>query len=300
MSEKAKLTFLGTGGMMPTQERSHPSFFLSYGKEGILVDCGEGTQLQFRKAGIPVSKITKILITHRHGDHTFGLPGLFRTLAMAGYKKKLEIYGPKNIKKIINGIFEAFGSTTEYPIEVKDVLGKFLETPEFVLSAASMTHGQPCNAYSFTLKGKTRIDKAKLKKYKIKEGPHLQDLKAGKNISFNGKSYKAKDLTFQDESKKISFVLDTSMNGKIIPFVKDSDLFVCESAFGEELANKANNYDHLTCVQAAEIAKKSKTKKLALVHISERYSKNSHLLLTQAKKNFKNTFIPKDLDSVIV
>lgn len=300
MSGRIKVTFLGTGGMIPTEDRSHPAFFLSYGNEGILVDCGEGTQVQFRKAGLNVNKITKILLTHRHGDHTFGLPGLFRTLAMSGYKKKLLIYGPKGIKKTIEGIFQAFGSTTEYGIEIKEVLGKFLETKDFEISAEKMVHGPLCNAYSFVLKGNNRFDKKKLKKFKIKEGPHLADLKNKGHISYNGKKYSLKQLTFMEQGKKVSFVLDTSMNNRIVPFVKDSDLLVCESGFGEELTKKANEYMHLTSAQAGEIAKKAKVKKLYLVHISERYGKNNKPLLEQAKKRFANTSMPSDLDSVEV
>src|SRR3989338_2292920 len=298
MTEEIKVTFLGTGGMIPTEKRNHPAFFLNCGSEGILVDCGEGTQIQFRKAGLNVNKITKILLTHRHGDHTFGLPGLFRTLAMLGYKKKLIIYGPKGIKKTINGMFEAFGTTTEYEIEVKEVLGKFLDTPSFYLEAERMTHGPLCNAYSFVLKGNIRIDKKKLKKLGIKEGKHLSDLKKKGYMVYNGKKYSAKNLAFAEEGKKISFVLDTSFNNRIIPFVKNADLFVCESGFGEELSKKADEYMHLTSTQAGNIAKKANVKKLGLVHISERYEKNADLLLAQAKKQFKNTFLAEDMDIV--
>lgn len=298
MTEKIKVTFLGTGGMIPTEKRNHPAFFLSCGNEGILVDCGEGTQIQFRKAKISPTKITRILLTHRHGDHTFGLPGLFRTLAMLGYKKKLIIYGPTGIKKVIDGMFKAFGSTTEYPIEVKEVNGKFFESGDFYLEAERMVHGQICNAYSFVIKGSNRIDKKKLKKFGIKEGRHLSDLKKKGYMVYNGKKYSAKSLTFTEEGKKVSFVLDTAFNNKIIPFVKNANLFVCESGFGEELSEKADGYMHLTSTQAGNIAKKAAVKKLGLVHISERYEKNSNVLLTQAKKQFKNTFLAEDLDVV--
>ena len=298
MTEKIRLTFLGTGGMIPTENRNHPAFFLSYSNEGILVDCGEGTQLQFRKAGLNMNKITRILLTHRHGDHTFGLPGLFRTLAMSNYKKKLLIYGPKGIKKTIDGIFQAFGDTTEYKIEVREVLGKFFEARDFFLSAERMTHGPLCNSYSFVLKGNKRIDKKKLRRLGIKEGSHLGHLKQKGHMLYNGKRYNLKDLVFMEDGKKISFVLDTSMNNRIVPFVRNSDLLVCESGFGEELSEKANEYMHLTSSQAGKIAKNAKVKKLYLVHISERYEKNSKLLLTQARKHFKNTFLPRDLDVV--
>ena len=296
MTEKVKITFLGTGGMIPTEKRNHPAFFLSYGNEGILVDCGEGTQIQLRKAKISPTKITKILLTHRHGDHTFGLPGLFRTLAMLGYKKKLVIYGPRGIKKTIDGIFQAFGDTTEYEIEVKEILGKFLETKEFAISAEQMVHGPLCNAYSFLVKGNTKLDKKKLKKFKIKDGKHLSELKQKGYMNYEGKKYVLKNLAIEEDDKKVSFVLDTAFNDRIVPFVKDSDVLVCESGFGEELAEKAKAYMHLTSVEAGKIAKKANVKKLCLVHISERYEKNSSDLLKQAKKHFRNTILPNDLD----
>jgi ribonuclease Z len=300
MTEKIKVTFLGTGGMIPTEKRNHPAFFLSYANEGILVDCGEATQIQFRKARISPNKITRILLTHRHGDHTFGLPGLFRTLAMGGYKKKLLIYGPSGIKKTIENIFLAFGSTTEYEIEVKEVMGKFFETNDFYLEAEAMSHGPKCNAYSFILKEKSRIDKKKMRKLKIKEGKHLSGLKEKGYLIYNGKKYLASNLLFKESGKKISFVMDTSMNNRIIPFVQNANLLVCEASFGEELSEKAADYMHLTSTQAGEIAKKAKVKKMIITHISERYEKNSKILLNEAKKHFRNTFLVNDLDVIEV
>ena len=300
MTEKIKITFLGTGGMIPDEKRNHPAFLLTSQTENILVDCGEGTQVQFRKARLNPCKITKILITHWHGDHTFGLPGLLRTLSASGYKKKLNIYGPRGFKRHMNEMFKAFGKTTEFEIKIKEVSGKFFENEDFYLEAESMVHVQPCNAYSFVLKGKTRIDKSKLKKYKIKSGRYLQKLKQGKSISYKGKKYKAKDLTFKDSGKKVSFVLDTVMNNKIVGFVKNSDVLVCESTFSKELESKAREYKHLTSKQAGEIAKKSKVKELYLVHLSQRYSKDNKRVLSEARKIFKKTHIPKDLDVVLV
>jgi len=155
-----------------------------------------------------------------------------------------------------------------------------------------MSHGTPCNAYSFIRKGQIKIDKQKLKKYKIKEGPHLKKLKAGKDITYNGKKYSAKNLTYTEKPQKISFVLDTSLNEKITAFVRNSDAFVCESSYIDELRDLAKRQ------QAAEIAKNAKVGKLFLVHISQRYEKNLGQVLNEAKKIFRNTVIPKDLDSV--
>ena len=163
-----------------------------------------------------------------------------------------------------------------------------------------MTHGIPCNAYSFVRKGKIRIDKRKLKKFKIKEGRHLSNLKEGKNIIYNGKRYLAKNLAYHENEKKISIVLDTSLNNKIAPLVKNSDVFICESSFHSELGKKAKEYQHLTAEQTADIAKKAKVKRLILTHISQRYNKNQEKILREAKKIFRNVYLAKDLDVIEV
>ena len=106
MSEKIKIKFLGTSAQIPTVKRNHSAILLTYGEENILVDCGEGTQRQIRLAKLNPCKITKILITHKHGDHTFGLPGLISTLNVSEYKKTLEIYGPKGIKKFLGDFLD--------------------------------------------------------------------------------------------------------------------------------------------------------------------------------------------------
>lgn len=295
-----KITFLGTADQIPSAERNHSAILLTYDGENILVDCGEGTQRQFRKAKLNPCKITRILITHWHGDHVLGIPGLLQTLSLSGYNKTLFIYGPKGTKEFIRDLLLVFGFKRKYKIEVEEVDGKFFETKDFYLEAEKMSHGIPCNAYNFVKKGLIRIDKIKLKKSKLPNGPLLQKLKQGKDISYEGKKYLAKNLTFAEGDKKISFVLDTLDNKKIVPFVKNSDLLICESSFGDELKEQAKEHLHLTSKQAGEIAKKSKSKKLILTHLSQRYEKNPKKILNEAKKIFKNSFLVKDLDVVEV
>lgn len=293
-----KLTFLGTSAAIPSAKKNHTAILLTYYGENILVDCGEGTQRQFRKAGLNPCKTTRILITHWHADHILGIPGLIKTLALSGYNKTLFIYGPKGTKIMMKGLLKLFTFKGEYPIKVEEVDGKFFEAKEFYLKAKKMTHTVPCNAYVFVRKSQIRIDKQKLKKTKLPSGPLLRKLKQGKNISHKGKKYLAKDLTFLERGKKISFVLDTSMNRQVSIFVKDSDLLICEANFGLEDKSKAEEYKHLTASQAAEIAKKSKSKKLLLTHLSQRYEGNPKKILDEAKKVFKNSYLVKDLDVV--
>jgi ribonuclease Z len=293
-----KITFLGTADSVPSARRNHTAILLNYEGENILVDCGEGTQRQFRRARLNPCRTTRILITHWHADHILGIPGLLKTLALSGYKKKLYIYGPRRTKIYMNALLKLFGIGRDYPIEVRDISGKFLETKDFYIEAESMTHGIPCNAYKFVKKGQVRIDKTKLKKSKLPGVPLLQKLKKGKNITYKGKKYLAKNLTYREDDKKISFVLDTSLNKKIVPFVKNSDILICESSFDSELLHKAKEHKHLTAKQAAEIAKKSKSKKLFLTHVSQRYDRGTGKILKEAKKIFKSSHLPDDLDSV--
>ncbi len=296
-----KLTFLGTAASIPTVSRNHTAMLLTYQGENILVDCGEGTQRQFRKAGLNPCKITRILITHWHGDHVLGIPGLLQTLALTGYVKTLYIYGPKGTKDFLKKISSIFAFINKLKIEVKEVKeGKFFETKDFCLESEPMTHWTHTNAYCFVKKGRLRIDKEKLKKSKLPSGSFLQEIKNGKNVTYKGKKYLSKNLTFMENDKKVSFVLDTSRNNRIVPFVKDSDLLILDSSFGSELEDKAKKHMHMTAKQTAEIAKKSKSKKLVLTHVSPRYDRDISKILNEAKKIFKNSVLVNDLDVIIV
>lgn len=294
-----KLTFLGTSDAIPSAERNHTAILLNYKDENILIDCGEGTQRQFRKAKLNPSKITRILITHWHGDHVLGIPGILQTLSFSEYNKTLFIYGPKGTKEFMRNLLRTFIFHQNFKIIVEEVENKFFETEDFYLEAEKMSHGIPCNAYTFVKKGSLRIDKKKLGKTKI-QGTILKKLKEGKDIVYQGKKYLAKNLTYEEKGKKISFVFDTSFNDRIVPFVKNSDLLICESTFGAELEDRAEEYNHLTSKKTAEIAKKSNSKKLVLTHISQRYNKNPKKILDSAKKIFKNSRLVNDLDEIEV
>jgi ribonuclease Z len=294
MASKIKIHFLGTSAQIPTAKRNHSAILLSYKEENILIDCGEGTQRQFRKAQLNPCKITKVLITHIHGDHIFGLPGLLSTLNFSGYNKELHIYCPKGAKKIIEEFIDLEHLKNGFKIKIEEVSGKFYEREDFYLEAQAMQHGIPTNAYNFVIKSKSRIDKSKLKKYKIEEGPLLKEIKEGKDIIYKGKKYKAKDLTYNEEGKKISIVLDTLFNSSIKKFAEGADLLICDSSFSSENSKEAKEHLHLTAKQDGEIAKAAKVKKLILTHISQRYDNNLKELLDDAKKVFKNTIIAED------
>ncbi|MFA7707350.1 MAG: ribonuclease Z [Candidatus Pacearchaeota archaeon] len=292
-----KITFLGTTAVVPTIERNHTSIFLQRNGENILIDCGEGTQRQLRIARINPCSLTRLLITHWHGDHVLGLPGLFQTLALNGYNKTLCIYGPKGTKEYIHELFRFFVPFKKISVNVQEVSGKFLETEDFKISALALSHGDaPCNGYTFEEKDKLRIDKNKLKKLKLsrEEKVKLKDLIKGKNITINKKLIKYKDLTYKQTGKKISFIFDTGVCKNANNLAKDSDLAIIDSTYDENETKLAEEYGHLAVKQAGEIARKSKVKKLILTHISQRYENKSAELEKQAKKYFSNVSIAKD------
>lgn len=294
-----ELTFLGTSYAVPTKRRNHSAIWITHEGESILLDCGEGTQRQFKKAELNAMKITKLVLTHWHGDHILGIPGLLQTLALNNYSKELEIYGPRGTKKFMEMMKNLFIHSEDLKFKVNEIgEGDKIESKDLRITAFEMDHGVPCLAYSIEQKDRVKIDMAKLKKIGLKEGPLIGELQRGKDVTVNGKKIKAKDVTFLKKGKKIAVVLDTKLNSNCIKAAKDSDLLVCETTYLESDKDKASEYKHLTASQAAEIAHKSKSKQLYLTHISQRYESNELQILKEAKKKFKNTFLANDLMNV--
>jgi len=289
-----EIVFLGTSSMVPTSYRNHTAILLNFKNEHILVDCGEGTQTQFRKAKISPAKITKVLITHWHGDHVFGLPGLIQTLMACQYQKTLEIYGPKGFKKYFDRMMKAFLLRGDkISIKVKELgEGKFFEHNDFTLESHKLIHGN-CIGYNFIEKDRRKINLKYLKKFKLQKHPILKNLQRGKDITWEGKKIKVKDATNLVKGKKISFVFDSGKTNNIPKMCKNSDLMICESTYMQDMKDIAAERNHLTNVQAAEYAKKAKVKQLVLTHFSQRYPDTKDML-KEAKKKFKDTIAAKD------
>jgi ribonuclease Z len=218
---------------------------------------------------------------------------------MSEYKKTLKIYGPRGSKKFIS-IIRKLIKDYKINLSVKEVSGKFIDEPSFSVEASSMKHGTPTNAYSIVLKGKTRLNKSKIKKLGLPSSPVLKKLLQGKDITHKGKKIKAKSITYKEKGKKLTFILDTGINENAVKLAKDSDILVTESSFSEKEGKKAKEYKHLTSKDAATIAKKSKSKKLILTHISQRYEAKPKSIEEEAKKVFKNTKLVQDFDTISI
>jgi len=286
--------------MVPTKERNHIGTFLSYGSEGILIDCGEGTQRQMKIAGIPLSKITKILISHWHGDHVLGIPGVIQSMGASDYKGILEIFGPKGTKERIKKMFEAFVFDNKVEINIHEITKtKFFDSKDYYLEALELDHRIKCFGFNFIEKDKRKIDMGKVKKIGIPQGPLLGKVQEGAMIEFKGKRHKADELSYIVKGKKISFVSDTVLCKNCYELAKDADLLICESAYASNLEEKAEQYKHLTAKQAALIASKANVKKLVLTHFSARY-KDTHEIEEEANDYFKDVVCARDFMKIKV
>jgi ribonuclease Z len=296
-----KITFLGTSSMIPTKQRNAFSILVSHENENILVDCGEGTQRQLRMINFSPPKITKILLTHWHGDHILGLPGLIQTLATSNYAKTLEIYGPKGTKKFFELIMKMFVNKEKINIAVTEIEknGVFYKNDLISIEAIYLEHTTHCIAYSIIENSKRKIDLRYVSKYGLTKHPLLGKLQKGEDIVYNNKKILADKATFVINGKKITIITDTRLCNACYEIAKDSDLLISEATFRKDLKEKASEYMHLTSEQAALIAKKSKSKKLVITHISQRYKEDeSKDIESEAKKTFKNTIVAKDLMSL--
>ncbi|MDD5651489.1 MAG: ribonuclease Z [Candidatus Nanoarchaeia archaeon] len=292
-----ELTFLGTSAMQPTKERNLSAILLNYKNENILIDCGEGTQRQFRLVDLKPTKLTRILISHMHGDHIFGLPGLMQNLEVNNYSGTIEIYGPKGLKQFFSFLFKlgVFKKLKYKIIEINE--GIILDTKEFLIKAYKLDHFGICYGFEFIEKDRRKINLNYLKKFGLKQHPIIKDLQNGKSIVWNKQKIDVKKATKIVEGKKIGFILDTKLTKNCYKIADKKDLVVSEATFDNSLEDKAEEYKHLTGKQAAEIAKKSKAKKLVLTHFSQRYKDESNIL-KEAKSVFKNTICAEDFTKI--
>ncbi|MFW9876279.1 MAG: ribonuclease Z [Candidatus Thorarchaeota archaeon] len=290
-----QIIFLGTSSMVPTKERNQNAVLIRYKNEGILVDCGEGTQRQLKMAGVKLTSVSKILISHWHGDHVLGLPGLIQSMAASDYHGVLEVYGPKKTKDSFKNMFKTFMFDRNIDIKIKEVgSGVFFQNNDFSLEAMPLEHGIDTLGFNFIEKDKRKINVSKMKKFGLKEGPLVGNLQEGKSIVFKGKKIVPDDVSTIVKGKKITFISDTIPCKNADLLAKDADLLICEATYSSDLEEKSREYFHMTSKQAAELASRCNVKKLMLTHFSARY-KNLLELEEDARNYFDNTICAEDL-----
>ncbi len=294
-----EITFLGTSSAVHSYERNHPSIILKAFGEVMMFDCGEGTQRQLIYAKISPMKISKIFLTHYHGDHILGLPGLLQSMNFRGREKKLIIYGPRGLNALKDAIFSLGYCKIEFPIEFVEIDSGIVEqTDEYVITSQNVNHFVPCLAYSIEELKKPRFLREKAIELGVPVGPDFGRLHNGEEVEINGKIIKPEQVLGPPrKGMKISYSGDTTPCEEMIELAKDSDLLIHESTYIREDSDKAEENYHSTSADAALIAKKSNSKRLILTHISTRYQ-DTNQLIKEALEIFENAEIAKDLKKI--
>lgn len=291
-----EITFLGTSSAVHSYTRSHPSIAIKAFGETMLFDCGEGTQRQLIYAKISPMKISKIFITHYHGDHILGMPGLLQSMNFRGRETKLTIYGPKGLDNLRQAISNLGFPDFDFPLEWIEIdSGTVIENEEYIIKAQRVKHNTLTLAYSVEELKKPRFLRQKAIDLDVPVGPKFGKLHSGESVEVNGEIIKPEQVLGPPrKGHKITYSGDTMPCEEIINFAKDSTILIHESTYKAEDKDKADLHAHSTSVDAANIALNSNSKELILTHISTRYTEVDDLL-KEAQEIFKNTKIAKDL-----
>jgi ribonuclease Z len=293
-----RVIFLGTAGSVPTPVRSLPAVLLKRQNEQLMFDCGEGVQRQMIKAKVGFHRKMKVFISHMHGDHVLGLPGLLQTMALLDRQKKLEVYGPEGIRQFLECVRDSLQFGLTFPVEIHEVCGAGVvcEEKDYTVEAVLSNHVVFGLAYAFVEKprpGKFYPEKARA--LGVPEGELWSKLQYGDKIKLaNGRVVCSEEVVGSlRKGRKIVYTGDTRPFRGFAKFAVGADLVIHEATFDDALSEKAEVDGHSTPSQAAKEAKRAKAKKLVLTHISARYA-DAGVLLEQAQKFFRDTVVAED------
>jgi ribonuclease Z len=277
-----EIIILGTSCMVPTKDRNVQGIYVEYKGEGILFDCGEGTQRQMNIAGINRNKVRKIFLTHWHGDHVSGLVGLLQTISNSEIRQKVVIFGPRETRERIAHLMKSVSfEENRMDLEIREVnpsgVEKIYDGEDYFIQAAYLDHKIPCLGYSLVEKDKRKINMAKAKKLGLREGPLIGKLQAGQSVSFKGQTITADEVSHIQKGKKLSIILDTLPCKNAYELAAEADILIAESAYTSDMEEKSLEYKHMTTKQAALIATTANVKKLIITHFSQRYKTNKEL-----------------------
>ena len=294
-----EVTILGSGAAVPTLRRNPTSQYVVCNDRHILIDCGEGTQMQIRNYGIRFQRLTHILISHLHGDHFFGLVGLLSTMHLMGRDKGITVYGPKELESIVKSQLEIGGAKLDFDLQFVATDPKnsqlIFEDKLIEIHSFPLKHRIPTTGFLIREKAKEfNLNSEAIKGSGLKI-EHFHLLKKGEDVlDEDGQIFRFKDYTFPPKpSYSYAFCSDTKYDVSIVPYVKDVSVLYHEATFTEKDSERAKATFHSTAAQAADIATRANVGKLYLGHLSARYeSTAAHL--SEAAKFFENTEVVED------
>lgn len=293
------LHILGTNAAVPMPGRHPSSQALNTAEEIFLIDCGEGTQDRLSQYGVKRSRINHIFITHLHGDHLFGLPGLITSFNLFGRKDPLYIFGPPGLRHFVDTINEITGTRFHFDCHISEVDTlkkiKILETPAMRVYTLPLDHRIPTSGYLFREKvPRRKINSEAILKWKVPYD-QIDTLKKGSDWrQADGSLIKNEQLTLPGRPPlSFAYCTDTRYDRRLIPMIRGVDLLYHEATFADELREEAHKRGHSTAREAAMIASEAKVKQLLIGHFSTRY-KDPLVLLEEAQTVFQPTILARE------
>ncbi|MGB5596005.1 MAG: ribonuclease Z [Crocosphaera sp.] len=299
-----EITFLGTSSGVPTRSRNVSSVALRLPQRGEvwLFDCGEGTQHQLLRSDVKISQITRIFVTHMHGDHIYGLTGLLASSGLAGSGQPIEIYGPPELADYLKACAKYSHFKLPLGIRIHPISpGILYEDAEFTVSCGLLKHRIPAYGYRITEKdrpGRFNVEKATA--LGIPPGPVYGELKQGKTITLSdGRRIRGQELCGETETgRKVIYCTDTVFCEGAIALSEDADVLIHEATFAHQDAQLAFDRLHSTSTMAAQVALAAQVKQLIMTHFSPRYAPGNVLqlddLLNEARAIFPHTILARD------
>ncbi len=292
-----RFVVLGSGAAVPSPERNLCSIAMKIEGDVYLIDCGESTQRQMMKLGISYGKVRMIMITHLHGDHIYGIPGLVYTLKLGERKEPLLIVGPKGTEE---RLMQLIGKKIDF-VQIKEIdEGWSFPIDEAKFVAFPVEHKVPTLGYAYVEEEKRRFDKEKCEELGIK-GRAFKTLETKGEVEVKGKKIKIEDVTYKKEGKKVVFSGDTRYSKRVVSAAEGADLLFHEATFMEDMKEKAEEDMHSTVSDAARVAKEAGVKQLVVYHISNRYMrKDMEAFEKEGKKIFENLTVAKDGTEILL
>lgn len=295
-----ELVVLGTASQVPTRTRAHQAAVLRWDREVVLFDPGEGTQRQLTLAGVSAGSITRICLTHLHGDHCLGLPGVLQRMALEGRDRPVDLYFPSAGQPYVDRLRHASAAAEgpevrEHPVSTDGVVDTW---PGLVLSARALEHRVPTYGWRLQEPDGRRVVRDRLDALGL-DGPDVGRLLAQGEITVDGRRVLASEVTEARRGQSFAFVMDTRRCDAAVDLCRDADLAVCESTYLRTEADLAERYAHLTAADAATIAAEAGVRRLVLTHYSARHP-DEQVFADEARPVFGDVVAAKDLDRIDV